>query len=261
MTRREISPALLGSVLLHGLAAAALMISWNFGRDLKVGSVVPVTLVAEAPATDVSAAVEAPEVQAAQTEEPVPEAPHESVPPEPQPKPHPTPPTPKPPPAPALKPAQTPVKPAPAKPAEKSLDLDALAASLSKGAKPSSAAKGPARPETALAARPAVGAGVSTIAMSALGAELEKLWHYNCDVEGAQNVTITVSFAITPNGFVQPNSVRATKGEDRSTDPVVKVAAERAIRAVYQLDALRKIPPDFYGQRVASNFSGRSACS
>ena len=255
---------MIGSVLLHGAVAAALMISWNFGRDLQVGSVVPVTLVANAPATAVSAAEQAPQVQEAQTEEPVREAPHEVVPPAPQPKPVPTPPTPKPPPpAPTPKPVPTPTpaKPAPTKPAEKTLDLDALAASLSKGAKPSSAAKGPTRAETAPEARPAVGAGVSSIAMSALGTELEKLWHYNCDVEGAQNVNITVAFTITSNGFVQPNSVRATKGEDRSPDPVVKIAAERAIRAVYQLDALRKIPPDFYGQRVASNFSGRSACS
>jgi hypothetical protein len=89
----------------------------------------------------------------------------------------------------------------------------------------------------------------------------EPAYVYNCEVEGARNVNITVSFNITANGFVQPNSVKAAKGEDRSPDPVVKVAAERAIRAVYQLDALHKIPPDFYGQRVSSNFSGRSACS
>ena len=44
MTRREISPALLGSVLLHATVAVMFLISWNFTRDLKVGSVVPVTI-------------------------------------------------------------------------------------------------------------------------------------------------------------------------------------------------------------------------
>ena len=41
MTRREVSPAFLGSVALHAAVAAALLITWPFARDLKVGSVVP----------------------------------------------------------------------------------------------------------------------------------------------------------------------------------------------------------------------------
>jgi hypothetical protein len=65
------------------------MISWNFARDLKVGTVVPVTIVANAPSTDLRPAIEAPEVQTAQTDEPVPEAPLESAAPEPQPVPTP----------------------------------------------------------------------------------------------------------------------------------------------------------------------------
>ncbi|HEV7383686.1 MAG TPA: energy transducer TonB, partial [Phenylobacterium sp.] len=96
MIRREIQPAMLGSVLLHATVAVALLVSWNFARDLKVGSVVPVTIVSQAPATDVRKAEQAPVEQTAQADEPVPQAPLESTPPAPEPKPAPPPPTPKP---------------------------------------------------------------------------------------------------------------------------------------------------------------------
>ncbi|MFI4966221.1 MAG: energy transducer TonB, partial [Caulobacterales bacterium] len=85
MTRRELSPAMMGSVLLHVTIAVALLVSCNFTRDLKVGWVVPVTIVARAPATDVRPAEQAPVEQAAQTEAPVPETPLQSTPPAPEP--------------------------------------------------------------------------------------------------------------------------------------------------------------------------------
>ena len=191
MTRREISPALMGSVLLHATVAALFLISWNFTRDLKVGSAVPVNIVTSAPSADIRPAVAAPEPEAAQTEEPVPEAPLESAAPEPQPKPVPPTPTPK-----ATKPAETlpAVKPAPPKKPEKGLDLDALSASVSKmvkpaAAKPSSAAKGPARPEAALAARQTMGTGASAAALTGLTDELQRRWNPNCDVEGGREST------------------------------------------------------------------------
>ena len=65
MTRKEIQPALMGSVLLHATVAVMFLISWNFARDLKVGTVVPVTIVTNAPSTDVRPAIEAPEEQTA----------------------------------------------------------------------------------------------------------------------------------------------------------------------------------------------------
>ena len=70
MIRRELQPAMAGSLALHLLIAIALMISWNFTRDLKVGAVVPVTLVANAPQTDLREAEQAPVEQAAATPEP-----------------------------------------------------------------------------------------------------------------------------------------------------------------------------------------------
>jgi outer membrane biosynthesis protein TonB len=197
VTRREFSPALAGSALLHLTAAVLMMLNWHMDRDLKVGSVVPVTIVANAPDTDVSPAVEAPQAQAAATETPAPEAPAEVTPPPPKPQaqPKPVPPLPKPTPAPTPTP-KPPPKPEPAKPqaavkpAPRSLDLDALAASLSKSSRPSSAARGPTQPETALQARTAPGAGVSALAVNGLVAELQRLWNPNCDVEGGRDVVV-----------------------------------------------------------------------
>jgi outer membrane biosynthesis protein TonB len=249
----------MGSVLLHASVAAALLISWNFTHDLKVGAIVPVTLVANAPATDVSPAIQAPEVQTAQTEAPVPDAPAESVPPAPEPKPLPTPaPKAAAAPAPTPKPAPTPTKPAPPTKADKGLDLDALQASLSKSAKPSSAAKGPPRPETALQARPAVGAGVSAAAFSGLTEELQRRWNPNCDTEGGRDVKLRVTFQIGAGGQVVGNV--ATQIVSPRT-PVADAAATRAAQAVYAASPFRSLPREFYGERIAVNFNAREACS
>jgi outer membrane biosynthesis protein TonB len=260
MTRREISPALMGSVLLHATVAVMFMISWNFARDLKVGTVVPVTIVANAPSTDLRPAIEAPEVQTAQTDEPVPEAPLESAAPEPQPVPTPPTPAPK-----ATKPAEKlpAVKPAPPVKPEKGLDLDALSASVSKmvktsAPKPSSAAKGPARPETATEARPAVGTGLSAAALSGLTDELQRRWNPNCDVEGGRDVQVRVAFVIGAGGQVVGNVASQIKG---AQNPVSIAAAERAVRAVYAAAPFRNLPREFYGDKIAVNFNAREACS
>ena len=133
MRRTEVSPAFLGSLALHATVIAAVLISWRFTHDLKIGSAVPVTIVANAPETDLRAAEQAPQEQAAMTEQPQPQAPPQAAPPpQPAPKPTPVPPKPTPEPTPAPTPAPVPKKvEKPAKP-EKSLDLDALAASLAK---------------------------------------------------------------------------------------------------------------------------------
>jgi outer membrane biosynthesis protein TonB len=276
VTRREISPAMLGSVLLHGVVAAALLISWNFTRNLKMGAVVPVTIVTNAPATDLRPAEQAPQEQTAQTEEPVPDAPTQSTPP-PAPEPKPTPPTPKPapvpkpvPPPPAPTPTPKPAKPTPApaqaKPqpkAEKGLDLDALAASLSKSSKsatpkPSSAAKGPARTETAAQARPDLGSGLSAAAMTGLTEELQRRWHPNCEVEGGRDVQVRVSFMVGSGGQLVGDVASQIKS---AQNPVSQAAADRAVRAVYAAAPFRTLPREFYGDRIAVNFNAREACS
>jgi outer membrane biosynthesis protein TonB len=255
---------MLGSVLLHTTVAIALLISWNFTRDLKVGSVVPVTIVTRAPDTSVREAEQAPVEQTAQTEQPIPEAPVQSTPPPPKPKPAPPPPKPIPTPKVAKPiPAPAPVKPAPPAKPEKSLDLDALSASLSKMTrplppKPSSAAKGPARPETALQARPAMGTGLSAAAMTGLADELQRRWNPNCDVEGGRDVQLRVTFTIGQGGQVVGDAAAQIKSPPNE---VARAAADRAVRAVYAAAPFRTLPREFYGQKIAVNFNAREACS
>jgi len=260
VTRKEISPALMGSVLLHVTVAVMFLISWNFARDLKVGTVVPVTIVSNAPSTDIRPAVQAPEEQMALADEPVPDAPLESAAPEPQPAPTPPTPAPK-----AAKPVEKvpAVKPAPPAKPEKGLDLDALSATVSKmvkpaAAKPSSAAKGPARPETALQARPAIGTGNSAAALSGLTDELQRRWNPNCAVEGGRDVQVRVAFILGAGGQVVGEVASQIKGAQNA---VSQAAADRAVRAVYAAAPFRNLPREFYGDKIAVNFNAREACS
>jgi outer membrane biosynthesis protein TonB len=264
VTRRELSPAMIGSAVLHLTVAALLLISWNFGRELKVGAVVPVTIVANAPETNMREAEQAPVEQQAATPEPAPSEPAQSqAPPEP-PKPIPPPPAPKPlPPTPkAIEPKAAPAKPQP-KP-EKSLDLDALSADITKmaktaPAKPSSAAKGSARPETALQARPALGNGAaSAAAIQGLAEELQRRWNPNCAVDGGRDVLVRVNFKIGAGGEVDGD----VTPEIRSARNAVAIAAaNRAVSAVYAAAPFRNLPREFYGERVSVNFNAREACS
>ncbi len=283
MIRREISPAAAGSVLLHAGVAAALLISWPWAKDLKVGAVTPVTIVANAPVTDLRAAEQAPETQTAQTEAPVPDAAAQSSPPEPTPAPaqpppqprpapaptpKPTPPAPKPTPAPTPKPVPkpAPAKPAPpkptAKPTERSLDFDALLAAIpaqrNAPARPSSAQRGRSQAETAPQARPNLGSGLAaSAAMSGLADELQRRWNPNCEVEGGREVVVRVTFTLGPGGQVNGEPAPEIRGPRNA---VAQAAAERAVRAVYAAAPFRNLPREFYGQRVAVNFNAREAC-
>lgn len=263
MTRRELSPAMMGSAALHAAVAILLLISWNFTRDLKVGSVVPVTIVSKAPDSSVREAQPAPVEQTAQTQTPVPDAPLQSTPPAPQPKPTPAPPKPTPKVEPTPKLIPTPAKPAPPAKPEKSFDLDALSASLTKmtkaqASKPSSAPKGPARPETAPQARPAMGTGLSAAAMTGLAEELQRRWNPNCDVEGGRDVQVRVTFTIGAGGQVVGD---ATSQIRSGQSDVARAGAERAVRAVYAAAPYRTLPREFYGEKIAVNFNAREACS
>lgn len=289
--RTGLSPAMAGSVLLHLLLGAALVFLKPWARDIPPGSAVPVTLVTTADIPDVRPADASPEPQTAQTEAPVPEAPPEpaaAAPPPPQPAPRPAPPpvptpapvpkpvarpapTPKPSPAPAaVAPKPTPAKPSPpsrpvpttaARPPAKSLNLDALAASVAKAGATSSAPKGPTRPETALQAREAAGAakGLSASALAGLADELQRRWNPNCDVEGGKDVRIRATFTLGFGGQVL-GTVDAG-GLENSSNPVIQAAAERAIRAIHQAAPFSTLPRDLFGQRVAVNFNAREACS
>lgn len=271
--RSEFSGAMLASTLLHAGVIVAAMISWPWARQLPLGSAVPINIVANAPVTDLAPAEQGPEDLPAQTEEPVPEAPAPPAAPAPAPQPVPPPPKPAPAPAPAPKaapvpkPAPTP-KPAPAKPAEKApkpapkaekgLDLDALAASLP-GAQRSSAAKGPSRQATAPEARPDLGSGQAAAAIAGMSDEIQKRWNPNCNVEGGRDVRLKVSFTLGGGGQVVGQV--GAHGAENSADPVVKAAAERAIRAVYAAAPFTRLPRSLYGQRFDLNFKTSEACS
>ena len=257
MTQRT-SPAMLGSLLLHASLAAAILLLKPWAHDLPVGAVVPVNIISNAAYTDLRAAEQAPIAETAQTETPVPDAPVAPAALEPAVSPAPT--------TPALaKPAidpkilgqKTPTKPA------KSLDLDALAASIAKstGGKTSSAAKGPPRPETALAARDAAGAGKALMAsaLSGLAGELQRRWNPNCEVEGGKDVRVRVTFSLGAGG--QLVGLVEAGGQENATNPVIRAAAERAIRAVHQAAPFSTLPRDLLGQKVAVNFNAREACA
>lgn len=258
--RIEVSPAALGSIGLHVAVAAAFMISWG-SRDLKVGAVVPVTIVSSAPDTDTRPAEQGPQAQEAATETPAPEAPPEPVPPPPAPAP--PPPTPKAALTPTPKPA-TPAAKTPAKPVEKSFDLDALSASLKAPARnqpqrPSAAPKGPNRAETAPVARQTVGTGLAAgAALQGLAEELQRRWNPNCDVEGGRDVVVKVNFQMGVGGQVVGDVQGQIQGP---RTPVAQAAADRAVRAVYAAAPFRGLPREFYGDRIAVNFNAREACA
>jgi outer membrane biosynthesis protein TonB len=222
-----------------------------------VGSVTPVTLVAHAPTGDFSAPAEAPEPQTAQAEQPVPEAVPEPIAPAPQVQSQP--PAPQPAPAKAQTPQAAKTQ-APAKP-EKSLDLDALEASLSKlkpaGGKPSSAAKGPSR--SAAAPEPHVGLSAAAQAsLNGLTDDLERRWNPNCEVEGGRDVQVRVLFMIGSSGGLAGDVASQIKS---AQTPAAQVAAERAVRAVYAAAPFPNLPKELYGQKIAVNFDAKHACS
>lgn len=284
MTRDRIllSPAMAGSALLHLLVFAAMLISWPWAKEIRIGAAVPVNIVANAPATNLRPAVQAPEALAPQTEVPAPDEAMETVTPDAEPSP--TPPAAKSPP-PSPKPTLTPARPAPAPspvakatptpqpktPApptkaapSKDMDLDALLASINRPAKASgaaraNAARGPSRPETATQSRPDLGSGLSASALAGLADELQRRWNPNCEVEGGRDVQIRTTFMLGPTGQVVGEVVSQVRAG--ANTGVAQAAAERATRAVYAAAPFRNLPRELYGQRVTVNFNAREACS
>ncbi len=247
--RTDMASPLLGSVLLHGSLALAVLVSWPWlGRHVTVAPAVPVTIVARGPVTSIRPAEQAPKEAVAQTEAPEPEAPPEAEPP--------------PPPAKAkAQPAPAP-KPAPKKPAAKeepALDLEALAKSL-KPSRRSSAQKGASRPETSAEARSAVGEANNLVGsfLNTLSADLSRRWNPNCEVEGGRDVNIEVAFRLDSGGRVV-GSVDAS-GE-RSANAVVRVASDRAKRAVLEAQPFQNLPSQLYDERIVVRFDARTACA
>ena len=263
-TRAKMSPAFVGSVLLHVAVAVALIVPWPWRKPLVIRSVVPVTIVAEGPA-NVRPAEQAPQDQMALTEEPTPEAPPEPTPPPPAPAPPPPTPTPKPPvPKPVPAPAPKPAPPAP----QQTFDFDSLQKSIARSRarnpsppRPSPAPRGPAQAETAVNARPAVGAAtaLSATALNGLSSELQRRWNPNCEVEGGGTVIVRIAFRLGAGGvLVGDQTIQGVTGADPTQN---RIAAERALRAVRQAAPFESLPSDLFGQSIVVTFDAKQACS
>jgi len=261
--RREggfFSIALVVSLVVHaGLLAAVLLMMPQKSTPLPLGSAVPVTIVSNAPMTDVSAALQGAQEVDALTEEPIPLAPPEVI----------APPAPAPMPAEAktpTKPAEK-AKPAPsptAKPQQRAeLDFDALERRLQKAGggkpKPAGGDKGPTRPATAPQPRPdGGGKGLNASSIQGLVDELNRRWRPNCDVEGGSRIKLTLQIRVSPSGQLL-SEPRVTRG--LSSDPMVEAAATKAKLAITASLPFRNLPEDYVGEPLNLNFDAQQACS
>ena len=257
--RDSLTPAFVAAVLLHiGLFAAVILLGRP--QPAPMGDAVPINIVSSEPKTDSRAAEVAPQTQAAQIDNPVPDAKAPAAPPAP---PQPAP-VPSPAPVKAARATPTPipaktapaVKPQPAKPA---FNLDALQADIARAARarpprPAFSARGPARAETAPVARVDAGQGVSQSDLAGLQQLLERLWNPNCSVEGGEGVVVPVKFAVGDDGAV----VGRVTDRAASSDPVVFAAARRAIDAVHQAEPYAA---PYRGQSFTVNFDAQKACA
>ena len=265
--RNDMSPALVGSIGLHVLVVAAILIGpWKASKPVIIGESVPVTIVTQGP-TNVRPAIEDPVEQTAQTEQPTPEATPQPPAPVPAPVPTPAPAPPKAAPTPTPTPKPPTPKPPTPKPAKPEPDFFAsLEKTLAKtpkatGKPTANAPQGPTRPETATQARPGAGAmtGLQAAAIAGMKDEIQRRWNPNCEVEGGADVQVRVNFKLATGGRIVGQVTAG--GAETSPNSTIKAAADRAIRAVYQSAPFEGLPPDYYGQQLNLNFKARDACA
>jgi len=269
--RPDLSGAFIAAVALHVALFALLTYLARFSM-IPTGSAVPITIVSEAPTTDSRAAIAAPTAREAQVETPAPHAPPPSPPPDAAPNAfHP----PAPAPAPRLVSAPTPKsratpaktnlppdKPRPRTSAERdNFSLDALQADVAGAARapaprPGFARRGFTQAETAPQARIAAGQGVSQSDQQGLSQLLNRLWNPNCSVEGADAVTVTVTFSVGLDGRLAGRV--GAGGKEQSSDPVTYAAARRAIDAVHRVEPF---PLVYRGNPFRVIFDARKACA
>jgi outer membrane biosynthesis protein TonB len=269
---------LIAAIALHLAILLSGLIVWPyFGRPITVVNATAVTLVASGAAPP-PPALKAPEEQHAAAPEPKPEPalPVASPPPQPKPEPKPEPPKPAPPKPPA--PAPTP-KPAPTPPKTQSLDLNALSSKLDTPTKaqakpktsssldlnalsntlgkPQAAAKGPARAETALAARDTNGTQSTADLLGAISGKIIRLWHPDCGAIGAGNVTVDVDVELNQNGSL----VRARPVGGTGAPGTLQAAQDRAQLAIGQA-APFELPRGTFSQwqRFRVHFDAKQVC-
>lgn len=256
-------PALIGSLLVHGGAIAAVVCATLFAPNTEprpIVNAVPVSIVSstviEAAAADNPSeelvTEDAATAPVAPPPEPLP------APPEPRPVPPPVPaptpvkkaPPPRPTPPRPTPPRAQPTPPRPAPPRrEESLDLDALA--------------GPPRPATRPGARPATGQQGRGSAPRATGPQITAIfnqvypnWILPCDIPGARDLRIQMDVTLDERG-------RITAGPTllgARSDPVWRAAADGAMRAIRQT-APFDVPAGFEGGPFRPTFVTERACA
>lgn len=258
MNRRErtgIAPALAVSVALHAAALAAVVFFGGlFQKPFQLGGGVPVTLVTSGPPEFIQAEL-SDQVQEAQTEAPDPVA-------EPEPTPLPTP-------AAAAVPKPDAKKPTPVTPGRTGpraeLDLDKLLSDVettSKASTPPKKGGGKKGPKKdALTVQIGSGKRVSAATkgyLLNLGNDLSRRWNPNCLVEGGADIRAEVTFRVSFGGKLLG---RPKSSEAGTKDPMVRVASERAIRAVYAAEPFDDFPPELYGEELIYPFDAPAACA
>ncbi len=277
---QEMAPSLATSLALHVAVLAAALIVWRHPAppiELPMASSVPVNIVPNAPNTDIRPAVQADTEIAAQAEDPddAPPAivaprqePHPAPPtPAPAPQPHPTHPTP--PTTPQLAPTQRgntqarrPPSERPDTPSDNFIQnlersLAATPPPRTSGRPTTGGHRGPPRPPASPSPAPDAGDGFSVAEQNLLQQRLMELWNPNCNVANGI-VRIDVTVRISRDGHLI-GSPRA-EGID-SPDLVVRVNAERAVRAFRQAETLGYLPVNLPDGDLLIHFDPRGVCN
>jgi periplasmic protein TonB len=256
-------PALAAAAAFHvGVLFLAILLGQWLNKPEPLGNVTSVTLMTSADVEAARAAMQADQQQQASTPEPSLQAPETSPAPQPAPTPAPAPPTPVAAPQttqPASHGTPRPTTPPP-------MDWDKLSKSLQASSKQPggphpSLPRGPPRPSTSPRVIPTSGPGTaaSQAAGVAMGQELSRLWIQNCGVMGGSDIKIVLHFRVGPGGRLIGQPVSS---EANATDPLTKVASDRAVRAVYEY--FSNPPPDAVNLKpdnYTSNFNPKQDCT
>ncbi|KQS55328.1 hypothetical protein ASG17_04350 [Brevundimonas sp. Leaf363] len=263
---RRPSPAILGSIALHAGVVALAFVSWPRTEPKPLPSSVPVSIVSDQiveagpadnpqPEPSPDNAATAPATPDPTPPQPTPPTPPAPTPPKPVPTPTPRPVPPRPQPPRPTPPRPTPPRPSPPRPQpapprqEPTLDLDALA--------------GPRRPGTTQG-RPAAGQqgrgtapqAIGRASLQALAAQIRPNWNINCELPGADNLTIGVRVRLAADGRI----VGSPQLTQTRSDPTWRASADsmmRALRATAPFD----MPAGYDEQEVAFSFRTATMCT
>ena len=242
MRRRNLGryPAMAASAALHlALLATVLIILPRLTKPLTGSTVVPVTLVTSVDIPDLAAITPVPKQAPTPMETPEPQTP--PVQPSSSPAPQ------------SIAPKPMPKVPTKAPTNTASSDdnfLKNLAASLPHSSPP----RKPTPPTTPSGG----GAPVSANARAVIEEALRRVWNANCDVPAGAQTNIEVTFQLDSSGRLVGEIHSAA---ENSSDPIVRTAFERAVRAINQAKPFPRLPLGFPGGSVTAPFDAKQACA